>query len=95
MKRPQIKDYYNPKAGPTFEYDMTAYYDDLEEYVDFFKWHKYPDVKPVKKGKYLVAISGVTSFGFFDGEQFYSRDLIYNWQTFDAWCELPEPFEED
>ena len=61
------------------------------------KWHKYPDEKPAKNGRYLVTRIKTSMEGgrkeviphYYAGE-FHDED----WTKTIAWTELPEPHGE-
>lgn len=61
------------------------------------KWHKYPDEKPAKNGRYLVTRIKTSMEGgrkevithYYAGE-FHDED----WTKTIAWAELPEPYGE-
>ena len=71
-------------------------------------WHKYPDEKPPKSGRYLVTIVSefmgkrVTTDDFYDYKELlenYNRGPRYYWYYHNgeviAWAERPEPYDPE
>lgn len=59
------------------------------------KWHKYPDERPPKYGKYRVSV-GVGDDSYTTTSYWIpDKDLFENiWNVVTAWAEMPEPYKE-